>query len=115
MPTYPLQFHMHPKNGMVPCPNCHTFFDDMLNPEWIFVPSNLDYFINYELENCKTCQNLQDCTVPDCHEYLSYQIIIRIQSSNATMPLYTKYKLGSEQWPPHPSVGTRSGTATHLL
>ena len=60
------------KNGMVLCPNRHTFFDDMLNPGWIFIPSNLDCLIDYELENCKTCQNLQDCAVPECHEYLSH-------------------------------------------
>lgn len=84
---------------MVLCPNCHTLFDDMLNPGWIFVPSDLDYFIDYELENRKTRQNLQDRAVPDCHEYLSHQIATRVQPSNATMPLYTKYKLGSEQWP----------------
>ena len=60
----------------------------MLNPGWIFVPSDLDYFINYELENHKTRQNLQDRAVPDCHEYLSHQIATRVQPSNATMPLY---------------------------
>lgn len=45
------------ENGMMLCPNCHTFFGDMLNPGWIFVPSDLDYFIEYELENRKTRQN----------------------------------------------------------
>ena len=92
---------------MMLCPNCHTFFDDMLNPGWIFVPSDLDYFIDYELENRKTRQNLQNRAVPDCHEYLSHQIATRVQPSNATMPLYTKYKLGSEQWPTTPISGNR--------
>lgn len=34
----------------------HTFFGDMLNPGWIFVPADLDYFINYELQGQKAIQ-----------------------------------------------------------
>lgn len=34
----------------------HTFFDDMLNLGRIFVPADLDYFINYELQGQKEIQ-----------------------------------------------------------
>lgn len=32
------------------CPNYHTFFDDMLTLGWISVPTDLDYFITYEVQ-----------------------------------------------------------------
>lgn len=77
------------ENGMMLCPNCHALFDDMLNPGWIFVPADLEYFINYELEDRRTRQNIQYRTVSDLHEYLRHQIETGIQPANATMPTYT--------------------------
>lgn len=86
------------ENGMMLCPNCHAIFDDMLNPGWIFVPADLEYFINYELEDRRTRQNIQHRAVPDPHDYLKHQIETRTQPANATMPTYTRYAMGSEQW-----------------
>ncbi|KAL8999387.1 MAG: hypothetical protein Q9188_005901 [Gyalolechia gomerana] len=40
---------LHDKeNGMRMCVLCHASFDDPEMPAWVFVPSNLDYFINFE-------------------------------------------------------------------
>lgn len=35
------------KNGMTLCTTCHTIFNDMLNPGWIFIPADLAYSIKY--------------------------------------------------------------------
>ncbi|TKA39991.1 hypothetical protein B0A49_13781, partial [Cryomyces minteri] len=35
-------------NAIPLCPLCHRNFDDMVNPGFIFVPADLEYFIQYE-------------------------------------------------------------------
>ncbi|KAL8935148.1 MAG: hypothetical protein Q9211_004854 [Gyalolechia sp. 1 TL-2023] len=40
---------LHDKeNGMRMCVLCHASFDNPEMPAWVFVPSNLDFFINFE-------------------------------------------------------------------
>lgn len=38
-------------NAMVLCAQCHTKFDMMQDPGWIFYPADLEYFIAYEKHN----------------------------------------------------------------
>lgn len=73
----------------------------MLNPGWIFVPADLDYFIDYELEDRQArlqSRSIRGRTVPGKPEYLQYQIRIGAQPAGATMPTYTRYPMGPEQW-----------------
>jgi len=37
----------HPDNAILLCANCHTEFDDSI-PGFIVLPTNLDFFIEYE-------------------------------------------------------------------
>lgn len=73
----------------------------MLNPGWIFVSADLDYFIDYELEDRQArlqSRSIRGRTVPGRPEYLQYQIRTGTQPAGAAMPTYTRYPMGSEQW-----------------
>ncbi|KEF50845.1 uncharacterized protein A1O9_13101 [Exophiala aquamarina CBS 119918] len=39
------------QNGLPLCPSCHRAFDDINNPGLIFIPTHLEYFIDFELKD----------------------------------------------------------------
>ncbi|KIV89118.1 hypothetical protein PV10_08718 [Exophiala mesophila] len=39
------------QNGLPLCPSCHRAFDDINNPGLIFIPTDLEYFIDFELKD----------------------------------------------------------------
>lgn len=39
------------RNAVVLCPNCHASFDRTPHTRWLFLPTDLDYFLNFEREN----------------------------------------------------------------
>lgn len=42
------------ENSILLCKNCHTQFDDSANPGFVFLPSDLQYFINFEKDDFET-------------------------------------------------------------
>ncbi|CAI7634513.1 unnamed protein product [Penicillium pancosmium] len=63
-------------NGVKLCPNCHALFDDAYNPLFVFFPTDLQYFIDYEKRNAKE-RNTEGYggsrRVPTAIEYRQYQ------------------------------------------
>lgn len=61
-------------NAIALCPTCHTNYDDALDPMFFFVPSDLDFFIRFELRNRVYRQgDITKRRVPLPREYAQYQ------------------------------------------
>jgi len=46
------------ENSILLCKNCHTQFDDSSNPGFVFLPSDLQYFIDFEKADYKTREQI---------------------------------------------------------
>jgi hypothetical protein len=66
----------HEQNGLPLCPSCHRAFDDLNNPGMIFLPVDLDYFIDFEVKDYNSREEIATTTgdvlprmVPDPEGY----------------------------------------------
>ncbi|PVH68593.1 hypothetical protein DL98DRAFT_522666 [Cadophora sp. DSE1049] len=48
----------NPQNAIALCGTCHTNFDHVYNPSFFFLPTDLDYFLNYERQDRKRRRRL---------------------------------------------------------
>ncbi|KAE8386024.1 hypothetical protein BDV23DRAFT_190351 [Aspergillus alliaceus] len=69
------------QNGVTLCPNCHRMFDCDIDPGFVFFPSDLEFFIQKELEYRQRWQSPHTSgRVPSAAEYCQHQI------RNGTIP-----------------------------
>lgn len=52
------QEKQNPQNAIALCGTCHTNFDHVYNPSFFFLPTDLNYFINYERQDRKRRRRL---------------------------------------------------------
>ncbi|KAL9596823.1 MAG: hypothetical protein Q9219_005537 [cf. Caloplaca sp. 3 TL-2023] len=67
-------------NGISLCPNCHVLFDEHDFPGWVFLPEDLDYFLDFEQQDFERRQKHHNetrewsiRTVPSAQNYLQHQ------------------------------------------
>lgn len=83
-----------PVNGIPLCPTCHGQFDNHLHPGLILIPTDLQFFIDYELCDRKRRKRAAENgitlkrEVPSCKTYKAYQVEKGTIASNATGGLY---------------------------
>jgi hypothetical protein len=98
------------QNGLVLCPLCHRGFDDHLNPVWIFYPTDLDFFINFELDDRRArLSNLRPRKVPDRATYLQHQKHTSAVAEDAELPLYVRRVLVPEDSLSARAIGGEKG------
>lgn len=107
-------------NAIALCPTCHFRFDDAFDPGFIIVPSDLDYFIEYELrdrEKRKETSALRQC--PTGGEYRAHQLANETITVGAIGGLYDIFvltptavstPLSNEAWSPKPWYGAPMAT-----
>lgn len=67
------------ENAISLCPNCHTAFDSLSDPGFVFVPSQLLFFIEFEISDYErrireSQQGFQSSRIcPSAREYCEYQ------------------------------------------
>jgi hypothetical protein len=67
-------------NGIALCPTCHVNFDTYEDPGLVIVPSNLDFFVQYEIADYKKREESAQCgvteprTTPTASDYRKYQV-----------------------------------------
>ncbi|OAP54559.1 hypothetical protein AYL99_11007 [Fonsecaea erecta] len=88
------------QNGVPLCPSCHRAFDDLNNPGLIFIPSELEYFVSFELkdyqnriETAGRHGDIPPRMVPTPEMYSEYLKRTTRMSSEATGGLYWRYTL----------------------
>ncbi|EXJ82382.1 hypothetical protein A1O3_06195 [Capronia epimyces CBS 606.96] len=88
------------QNGLPLCPSCHQAFDDLNNPGLIFIPTALDYFIDFEVKDYQSrieiAQRHGDVPrrlVPTPQMYSDYLKREGLVSSEAVGGLYCRYTL----------------------
>jgi hypothetical protein len=90
-------------NTMALCGVCHAAFDDSMNPSFVFVPSDLEFFISYEKQNFEERQILatrgaaQPRRCPTAVEYRDYQIALDLIQSDANGGFYRRVILDNLQ------------------
>jgi len=82
------------------CPNCHAEFDDIQCPGFIFFPSNLRFFIDFEnndyerrMEKAQMGHLVPSRSCPTNEEYLNNQICSGEVGEDALGGLYQRYYL----------------------
>ncbi|TKA73643.1 hypothetical protein B0A49_09877 [Cryomyces minteri] len=90
----------HVDNAIPLCPTCHRNFDDINHPGLVFLPSDLQYFIDFENENFRSRQTLArntgsvpPRTCPTPQMYLEHQVRTDAVSEDASGGLYLRYTL----------------------
>lgn len=92
----------HLDNAIPLCPTCHRNFDDLNKPGSIFLPSDLQYFIDYEIADfarrdlrAKDTGTIPRRTCPDPQAYYEHQIRTGVveQEDGAWGGLYFRYTL----------------------
>lgn len=109
------------QNGIILCSICHRNFDNHLNPSWVFYPSDLDFFIDFELEDRRArVSNSRSRKVPDSAAYLQHQKNTSAVDEVDELPLYVRRVLapegsmnvraisGERGWHGHPVAAIRS-------
>ncbi|OAL28652.1 hypothetical protein AYO20_09376 [Fonsecaea nubica] len=88
------------QNGLPLCPSCRRTFDDLNNPGLIFIPTELEYFIDFERKDYQsridTAQRQGDIPprmVPTPQMYSEYLTRQELVSSDAVGGLYWRYTL----------------------
>lgn len=71
------------KNGIALCPSCHAHFDKIIDPGFAFIPTDLDFFINFEIQDRERRRQMQGARrrVPDSEAYRLHQ------TDNGTIPV----------------------------
>lgn len=107
-------------NGLLLCVLCHRAFDLPLNPGWVFFPADLDFFINFELEDrVSRIASPRPRQFPDSATYLEHQKTMQTVSEDAEQPTYVRYTLspevmrsfvvdGEKGWHGHPFAAIRN-------
>lgn len=84
-------------NCVVLCPACHRYFDNNLNPGWVFFPSDLKYFIDFELADRRArVASPRPRIVPNSGAYLQHLKDTSAVQENAQLPLYDRHVLRPE-------------------
>ena len=109
------------QNGILLCHICRSAFDNHLNPAWVFYPSDLDFFINSELDDRRArVLDSRPRKVPDSATYLQHQKDTSAVAEDAELPLYVRRVLapegsinvrgirGERGWHGHPIAAIRS-------
>ncbi|KAL8870329.1 MAG: hypothetical protein Q9174_003602 [Haloplaca sp. 1 TL-2023] len=67
-------------NGIPLCPNCHSMLDSTDLPGFVFFPTDVEYFIDFERKDFERRQQIHDVTgqwptrvVPTAQDYLQHQ------------------------------------------
>lgn len=94
-----------PDNGVALCPICHYFCDRFEDPGFVFFPTDLQYFIDYELNDRELRRNTPGLprTVPSGQEYRQHLIQNGLLSESSTGCMYRVVYL----WP---YLGRERGT-----
>ena len=86
----------NPQNAIALCGTCHTNFDHVYNPAFFFLPTDLDYFLNYERQDRKRRRKLGRRTgtvparmCPTAQAYQDHQIHKRVEGAELG-GLYTR-------------------------
>lgn len=77
-------------NAIPLCPLCHRQFDKAEDPGFVFFPSDLNFFIEFELRDKDQRENTNVRQVPNAVAYRNYQISSKAIPSNAIGGLYTR-------------------------
>jgi hypothetical protein len=87
-------------NAIPLCPLCHRNFDDITNPGFIFIPADLDYFIEYEKADQERRRSIGLCTgttpmrvSPTAESYRDHQIRDGALQAESCGGLYVRYTL----------------------
>jgi len=114
-------------NGISLCPTCHVNFDAYHDPGFVILPSNLQYFIDFEVANYSQREAsalrgvAEPRTTPSAADYLAYQIQqreidTRAKSGSYLAIVFHDYspflplgKLTAKEWPGHPLTMIRRG------
>ncbi|KAJ5033155.1 uncharacterized protein L3040_008812 [Drepanopeziza brunnea f. sp. 'multigermtubi'] len=93
-----IDFHekQNPQNAIALCGTCHTNFDHFYNPSFFFLPTDLEYFLNYERQDRKRRRRLGRRTgtipariCPTAQTYQDHQINQGIEGAEVG-GLYTR-------------------------
>ena len=79
-----------PANSVPLCPSCHAEFDNPTDPGFVFFPTDLDYFIDFELRDRQRRQQGGIRKVPSASDYKDHQIRESKVSSLAPGGLYRR-------------------------
>ena len=85
-----------PDNCIALCAYCHSVFDQPSDPAWVFIPTDLRYFIQYEINDQQRLSRGDPPAhrvVPSADEYKAHQHQQGILPSEATGGLYRGYFL----------------------
>ncbi|PLN78865.1 hypothetical protein BDW42DRAFT_174029 [Aspergillus taichungensis] len=101
-----VDFPLNSLTNAVPlCPTCHSQFDNHLDPGFVFVPKDLQYFIDYEREDHERRKNAiiegacAQIHVPTAAMYKEHQSKKGVIQSDATAGLYTRIFVKEYMWP----------------
>ncbi|KAE8365206.1 hypothetical protein BDV27DRAFT_171790 [Aspergillus caelatus] len=97
------------------CPSCHSAFDRSSDPCWVFLPTNLAFFIKWEMEDqARRAQGvgLSDRTVPTIAKYRDHLASQGVVSHDAVGGLYRGYFLKDFLFPTCSSASTFEVLAT---
>ncbi|WEW56903.1 hypothetical protein PRK78_002360 [Emydomyces testavorans] len=92
------------ENAILLCAGCHAAFDDMWSPGFIFLPADLDFFVNAELAWVQEPRTAGQNRCPSADEYRSRQIDQNQITDSAVGGLYSIYLL--EPWAAWPEEHT---------
>ncbi|KAH1294715.1 hypothetical protein KXV95_001668 [Aspergillus fumigatus] len=86
-------------NAVGLCPTCHAYYHDALDPLFFFVPSDLDFFIRFELrDRIRRQGDIAKRRVPLAHEYARYQYRQGKITDVAQGGQYTRVYLDDTPW-----------------
>ena len=63
-----------PANSVPLCPSCHAQFDNSADPGFVFFPTDLNFFINYELHDRQRRQQGGVRKTPSASDYKDHQV-----------------------------------------
>lgn len=96
-----------PENGIALCPTCHTQFDRTEDPGFVFFPPNLDFFIDFELQDRRRRSNSPDTAriVPTIDQVRADQVAKQLIPMDSTGCLY-KVVILKHLWGPNLNIST---------
>ena len=87
-------------NAIQLCPTCHRAFNDILNPGFVFAPSDIHYFIDFERRDQRRRKRwarqkgeVPQRLCPTAAQYRSHQIKVGIIDEQTKGGLYARYML----------------------
>ena len=92
----------HIENGIPLCPLCHRNFDDLMNPGFIFIPTDIEYFADFERKDMERRRALWKQSkyktkmgriCPSPNNYRLHQLNEGILPDGACGGLYYRYTL----------------------